>query len=203
MFIPNILLGQQEGEPTSSAIKLDFKLPTAISNHSFKTILSGLADVDLNYTYHFEKLKLNAGIGVKYGYWNVESANFSNDVVTGRLEILSPFLNIGYRSVLSEKTFLDIEFNGGYGSIFTSSNKCTDRYKQNTFIVTPKVSLYLRGTDLLYFGLNASYTYMGAEFTPDNLCMQDFPAGNDSFNQGNYQYFSVGFGFYAIIPTFK
>ncbi|MCB9195619.1 MAG: hypothetical protein H6598_05315 [Flavobacteriales bacterium] len=197
------LTAQEDGEPTNSAIKLDFKLPTGLANRSFKTIMSGLADVDLNYVYHFEKIKLLAGVGVKYGYWNIESANFPNDVVAGRMQILSPYLNLGYRSILNEKLFLDIEFNGGYGRLFTNSNKSDKAFTQDAVILSPKVSLYLRGTDLLYFGANFGYTFMGQEFTPDNLYMQTFPAATPSFNEGKYQYFSIGFGFYAIIPTFK
>ncbi len=197
------MLGQEEGTPTPSAIKLDFKLPTGIANPSFKSIMGGLADVDLNYTYHFEKIRLIAGVGLKYSYWDLEAANFPNDVINGRMEILSPFLNLGYRSIMGEKTFLDIEVNGGFGRIFTSSNKCEGAYTQDAMILSPKLSFYLKATDLLYFGGNLGYTFMGAEFTPDNLCMQSFPPANDSFNEGNYQYFSVGFGFYAIIPTFK
>lgn len=165
--------------------------------------MSGLADVDLNYSYYFEKINLVAGVGVKYSYWNLESLNFPNDVITGRLEVLSPFINIGYRSNLNEKMLMDIDFNGGYGRIFTTSNQCDDKYTQDAVILTPKLTVYLKATNLLYFGLNAAYTYMGAEFTPANLCREHFPAANDSFNVGDYQYFSVGFGFYAIIPTFK
>lgn len=165
--------------------------------------MSGLADIDLNYTYHFENIHLLAGVGVKYSYWSLESANFPNDVVTGRLEIVSPFISLGYRSITSERTFLDFEMNGGYGRIFTNSNQCADAYVQDAVVLSPKVSLFLKASDLLYFGANLGYTYMGAAFTPDNLCLQNFPAANDDFNVGNYQYFSVGFGFYAIIPTFK
>lgn len=197
------MVSQEDGVPTKSAIKLDFKLPTGIANQSFRSLISGLADMDLNYSYHFEKFRLVAGVGLKYSYWNLESANFPNDNVTGRIEVLSPFVNIGYRSMLNEKLFMDIEFNGGFGRIFTTSNKCSEKYAQDAVVISPKVSFFLRGTDLLYFGLNAGYTYMGAEFTPDNLCMQSFPTANSSFNEGDYQYFSIGFGFYAIIPTFK
>lgn len=206
IFLLSITLhvsAQEDGEPTKSAIKVDFKLPTAITNRSFKTIMSGLADVDLNYVYHFEKIRLLAGVGLKYGYWNVESANFPNDVVTGRLEILTPYLNLGYRSVFSEKVFMDLEINSGYGRLFTNSNKNEKPFTQDALILSPKISLYLRGTDLLYFGANIGYSHIGAEFTPDNLYLQTFPAATPSFNEGKYQYFSVGFGFYAIIPTFK
>lgn len=202
-FLPLLTWGQEEGTPTPSSIKLDFKLPTALANKSFKGIMSGLADVDLGYHYHFENIHLLAGIGVKYGYWNLESANFPNDVVTGRMEIVTPMVSLGYRSIVGEKSFLDFELNGGYGRIFTSSNDCPNKYAQDAVIISPKISLFLKGSDLLYFGANLGYTYMGAEFTPDNLCMTSFPAGNESFNKGNYQYFSVGFGFYAIIPSFR
>ncbi|CAG5076857.1 hypothetical protein [Parvicella tangerina] len=203
LFLPFSLYGQEEGTPTRSAIKLDFKLPSGLTNHSFRNMMSGLADVDLNYTYHFEDIHLIAGAGIKYSYWNLESANFPNDIVTGRLEVVSPFINLGYRSIMGEKTFLDIELNGGYGRLFTSSNQNDKAYVQDAMILSPKLSFYLQASNLLYFGINGGYTLMGAEFTPSNLYLENFPAANDSYNQGKYQYFSVGFGFYAIIPTFK
>lgn len=196
-------LAQEEGEPTPHAIKMDFKLPTAISNRSFKNIMSGLADIDLAYQYHFEKIHLIAGIGVKYGYWNLEPGSFTNDVVSGRLEILSPQVNLGYRSVLGEKSFMDYEIYAGYGKILTNSNKCPDVYSQEGPIISPKISFYIRGTDLLYFSAAVNYTFMNASFTPDNLCMTTFPSGISEDNVGKYQYFGIGFGFYAIIPSFK
>lgn len=200
---PSILFSQEDGEPTPHAVNMDFNLPTAITNYSFKSLTSGLIDLNLGYSYHFEKPHLVAGVGVKYGYWGIESVNFPNDIVTGRVEILAPMLQLGYRSILNEKTFLNIEFNGGISRIITTSNKRPDRFSQTATIISPKVSLYLKASDLLYFGINLGYSYLGAEFGPENLGMTNFPAANDSHNQGEYQYFSVGLGFHAIIPSFK
>lgn len=195
--------GQEEGTPTPHAIRMDFKLPTALSNRSFKSVMSGLADIDLTYQYHLENINLIFGGGVKYDFWNLESGVFTNDIVTGKLEVITPQLSIGYRSIIGEKAFIDYEILGGYANIITSSNKLAARYNQSGVIVTPKLSFYLKATNLLYFGASLNYAFMDATFTPDNVGLTSFPASDPKQNIGKYQYFSVGFGFHAIIPTFK
>ncbi len=194
---------QEEGKPTPHGIKLDFKLPTAISNKSFKGVMSGIADIDLAYQYKFKNNGLILSSGVKYGYWTVESSIFSGNVTTGKMDVLQPFLSFGYRSVLNDKMFFEYEFKTGYGWLFTHSNNCSDPFRQENIALEPKISFYYKSSELLYFGVSANYNVINSKFSPNNLCLTNFPGIPLDASGGIYQYFSIGFGFYAIIPSFK
>src|SRR5690606_725902 len=131
------------------------------------------------------------GAGCKYDYWRIEVGNFSNDVVIGKMDVLMPMINVGYKATITDKTYAEFELEGGYGWLLTHSNKRSGAYEQKTFIVSPKVGLYMKANDILYFGLMFNYVYMGAEFTPENINVSSFPAAVPSQNIGKYQYFSV------------
>ena len=194
---------QEDGKPTSHGIKADFKLPTAISNKSFKGVMSGIADADLAYQYKFKNNGLVLSLGMKYGYWNVESSIFSGNVTTGKTDIFQPFFGIGYRNEVNDKMFFEYEFKTGYGMLFSHSNNCPQPYRQESIAFEPKVSFYYKSSELLYFGVNANYNIINSKFSPDNLCLTNFPGIPLDASSGIYQYFSIGFGFYAIIPKFK
>jgi len=209
LFLSIILLSfgtikaQKEGEPTPHIFKIDFKLPTATANRSFKGVMSGLADIDFCYQYQFKEIGLFINGGMKYSYWNLESTLFSGTVVTGKLEILQPFGSIGYRHEFSDKVFLESELKGGYSFVNSNANTLTSTYKQKALAIEPKFGFYYKSSDLTAVGLTLNYNIITTNFTPDNIGQPNFPGMTPDASNGNYQYFSIGFGIYGIIPTFK
>ena len=195
--------GQEEGKPTSHGIKADFKLPTGTSNKSFKGVLSGLADMDIAYQFLPVEKKLFFNLGFKYSYWNIESTIFSGNTVTGKLEFLQPFIGIGWRHSFSENVFLESEIKGGYSFINTVSSSNPSGYKQEGLGIEPKLGLYYKANDIVSIGLSFNYNIVNAKFTPDNINQTNFPGLGPEASQGIYQYFSVGFGIYTVIPKFK
>jgi hypothetical protein len=210
IFIILLLLGvnssvfcQEEGRPTPHGIKLDFKLPTATSNRSFKGVMSGLADIDLGYQFKLKENGMFFNTGLKYSYWNLESTVFSVTNITGKLEILQPFIGLGWRHDFSEKVFLESEMKFGYAYLLTKSSTNPIIYRQESVALEPKVGLYLKTSALMSVGLTLNYNIINDKFTPENIGVTNFPGFGPETSEGNYQYFSIGFGIYGILPTFK
>lgn len=195
--------GQAEGKPTPHVFKLDFKLPTAFANKSFKGVMSGLADLDFVYQFQFKEPAIFINTGLKYSFWKLESTVFSGDVVTGKLEILEPFIGIGYRHTFSDYVFLESEIKAGYSFINTNSNTLSSTYKQQAMAIEPKFGLYYRSSDYSAIGLTINYNVLGEHFTPDNIGQPNFPGMTVEASNGYYQYFSIGFGIYGVIPSSK
>lgn len=194
---------QKDGKPTPHVFKLDFKLPTATANKSFKGVMSGLTDIDLVYQYQFQNTGLFINTGLKYSYWSLESTVFSGDVITGKLEIFEPFIGVGFRHSFSDKVFLESELKAGYAFINTNSNSLSAVYKQQAFAIEPKFGLFYKSSELTAVGLTLNYNVITDQFTPDNIGQPNFPGMTTASSEGYYQYFSVGFGIYGIIPSFK
>ena len=196
-------IAQEEGKPTSHGLKLDFKLPTGTSNKSFKGVLSGLADIDFSYQFLPVDNKLFFNGGFKYSHWNIESTIFSGNSVTGKLEFLQPFVGIGWRHTFSDYVFLEYEIKGGYSFVNTTSSSNPNVYKQQGIGIEPKLGMYYKANDLVAVGLTFNYNIVNAKFTPDNIAQTNFPGLGPEASKRIYQYFSVGFGIYTVIPKFK
>ncbi|MFT7155526.1 MAG: hypothetical protein ACI8Q1_000527 [Parvicella sp.] len=194
---------QEDSKPSKHAIKMDFKLPTAFGNGAFKGIMNGLVDLDFGYQYHFQKSNIIVNTGIKYGLWDVETSFFAGTFIEGRLQTYTPFIGIGYRKIITESVFMDWEIKGGYSIISTQAILCAENYRQTGVSIEPKVNIYLKGSEMLYFGANINYHLIGAEFSESNICIDDFPGLSQEASQGYYSYFSIGLGFYAYIPQSK
>ncbi len=178
---------------------MDFKLPTPLRNRSFKSLMTGLANVDLSYQYQLDN-GVCLGGGFKYGYFDVVSPAFTNTKVTGRMEFFNPFVKVAKRNVVNEKAFFEMALNVGYNQIYTKSNQCVDPYVQNGINIEPQLGVYMWSTEYLAFGLIVSYNFIDFEFTPDNLCLDYFPGQTAQSSVGKTQVFGVGFGFFTYIP---
>jgi hypothetical protein len=202
LLFSHTFFGQKEGKSTPHVLKIDFKLPTAIANKSFKGVMSGLADIDAVYQIQF-KTGLFINTGLKYSFWKLESTVFSGDVVTGKLEVYQPFVGLGYRHPFSDKVFLETELKSGFSFINTKSNSLTTTYQQQAFAIEPKFGLYYRSSEFTAVGLTINYNIITTNFTPDNIGQPNFPGMTPEASVGIYQYLSVGFGIYGTIPSFK
>jgi hypothetical protein len=197
------LVAQEDAKPSQHALKMDFKLPTAFGNRAFKGVMNGLVDLDFAYQYHFKKSNLIVNTGFKYGLWNVETNFFAGTLIEGKLQTYTPFIGLGYRNIISERVFMEFEMKAGYSMIQTKAVLCPETHKQSGLSLEPKINIYLKGSDMVYFGANINYHLIGAEFTEDNICIANFPGLTDEATKGNYSYFSIGLGFYAFLPKLK
>lgn len=195
LFISCSVFGQRGSKFYGS---LDFKLPTGVSNTAFRGIMGGVADLNASVVYSIMP-KLQAGLGVKYGYFEVSNRSFQHNV-TGRLELISPFFKIQYSTPMNDMWFFDAYVQSGpQKGITTTNQRPGSRYHQNSLHIEPGFGIYLKSSDNLSFGLIASYTYTTNKFTPENLNMAHFPSLSDDTSNGSISYFSIGFGFKAKI----
>lgn len=179
-------------------ILMDFKLPSPLANKSFRSVMTGLADLDLLYQHKLDH-GLGLGVGFNYFYFDVNSNAFQFNVV-GKMEGFNPYIKLAKRNKLGENAFFEYSINSGYLKVFSSSNQGPGSYAQEGYNVRPQLGIYLKSGDLVSFGLIASYNYMNFEFTPDNLSLDNFPGNTAENSVGNTQFFSVGFGFSTYIP---
>jgi len=195
--------GHGAREPHHSVIKGGFKLPTALGNKAFRKIMKGVADADFSYNYRLSN-NLAFGAGFKYGIWDIDVNQFSGDV-HGKMEILNPFVSFSKVFEEDKQFYIETELKVGYNMITTRSNLGAD-FNQTGINFEPKVGFYLKATDMLAFGLNINYNYIGANFSRENMDLsvinlETYPGIVASEEKGATQYFSVGFGFYAFIPN--
>jgi len=191
--------GQEKTPGEHSVIMFNFKLPKTIANKSYKGLMSGLANIDATYQYNLEN-GFGFGTGFMYSYYELNGSAFQGSV-TGKMEGYNPFIKLSKRKDVNEKSFIELSVSGGYNILNTSSNQCSDIYKQNAFNIMPQLGFYMVSSDFLSFGLIVSYNYFGAEFSPANICMTSFPGIDPGSSIGNSQVFSVGFGFSTYLPT--
>lgn len=195
--------GHGAREPHHSVIKGGFKLPTALGNKAFRRIMQGVTDSDFSYNYRLSN-DFAFGAGFKYGLWDIDVNQFSGDV-HGKMSVLNPFVSFSKVFEEDKQFYVETELKVGYNMITTRSN-LGNPYKQAGINFEPKVGFYLKATDMLAFGLNINYNYIGTNFSSKNMdlsliALDKYPGVNTSEEQGATQYFSVGFGFYAFIPN--
>ena len=176
---------------------LDFKLPTSVTNTSFKGIMGGIADVNGNVTYRVSN-RFEAGLGLKYGYFEVNSKAFQTNV-TGRIEFLGINGSFLFTTELNENWFFEALFSGGPQKALTTTNLATSKYIQNSFYAQPGIGIYIKSSENLSFGLTSSYTFTTNPFTPKNLNLENFPSLSPETSNGTIGFFSIGFGFKARI----
>jgi hypothetical protein len=190
-------------QPHHSVIKGDFKLPTPISNKAFRGVLNGVTDMDLSYNYRLTS-DFAFGVGFKYGFWDIDVNSFPSDKVTGKMTVLNPFISVSKIFKQNRQFFIETELKFGYNSMNTigTYNVNTFDYNQTGINFEPKIGLYLQTpSELLAFGLTINYNYIGAGFSEQNLEVDKIPGIDAGTNNGNSQYFSVGFGFYTFLPN--
>lgn len=190
-------------EPHHSVIKADFKLPTPTGDKMFRGILNGVMDLDLSYNYRLTN-DFTFGLGMKYGFWDIDVNSFPSDKVNGSHKIINPFISVSKIFQQNSQFFIETEFKVGYNNITTASsyNTVGFEYKQTGINLEPKIGFYLQTpNDLLAFGFTVNYNYIGAGFSGDNLGVNKLPGFAAGSGGNSSQYFSVGFGFYTFLPN--
>lgn len=189
--------------PHHSVIKADFKLPTPVGNKVFKGVLNGVTDLDFSYNYRLVN-DLAFGLGMKYGFWDIDVNAFPSDKVNGSHKIINPFVSVSKVFRQNEMFFIETELKVGYNTFTTNSsyNAVGFQYKQNGINFEPKIGLYLQTpSELLSFGLTFNYNYINAGFSEKNLGVDKIPGFAAGAGADKSHYFSVGFGFYTFLPN--
>jgi hypothetical protein len=184
------------------SIKGEFKLPHPLHNKVFKNIIDGIADVSVYYQYPVNNLTI--GGGFKFIYMQINDVKVNEKLAAG-MQGYTPFAKIGYEKFISPKIHFELSARGGYSLLYFTSRKCTDNGEkskpQNAPFAETQVAIYMLANERLSFGLLSSYNFIFNKFTPDLLCLPNFPGFTAEDSKGNYRFFSVGFGFsFFLVP---
>lgn len=184
-------------------IKGDFKIPTPTYNKSFTKTVNGIADMSLHYNYPVFRY-FTAGVGFKFTYLQIN--DFKTNVKTNAsVKVYTPFVRLGFEKFTRPKFFYGLHLKTGYSTLNFYSNICDSLYgdsgapKDKGFYIEPEISFYLMASDNLAFGIQIAYNVIFDQYGPDNVCLPNFSGMSASDSQGNYQFFSLGFGFSASI----
>jgi len=184
-------------------IKGDFKIPTPTYNKSFTKTVNGIADMSLHYNYPVFRY-FTAGAGFKFTYLQIN--DFKTNVKTNaNVKIYTPFVRFGFEKFTRPKFFYGAHLKAGYASLNFFSNICDSLYgekggpKDKGLYLEPEISFYLMAGDNLAFGIQIAYNFIFDKYGPDNVCLPNFSGMTAADSEGNYQYFSLGFGFSASI----
>lgn len=194
MLFSNSFIAQKESKFYGS---FDFKLPTSVTNTSFKGIMGGLADLNGTVTYRVLP-KLEVGIGVKYSYFEVNTKAFQTSV-NGQMELFGANASIVYTTEMNETWSFEGFLHAGPQKGISKSNLFSGSYKQNSIFIQPGFGIYVKSSENLSFGLTSGYSITTNGFTPDNLGLDNFPSLSAETSKGSIGYFSIGFGFKARI----
>lgn len=193
---------QEKIPEVKHSIKGEFELPRPVSNKAFKNIVDGIADVSVCYQYPFANFTI--GGGFKYLYMQINDVKVNEKLAAG-MQGYVPFAKIGYEKFISPKVHYELSLRGGYSLLYFKSKKCTDigekSKPQNAPYSELQAALYLMANERLSFSIIASYNILFNEFKPELLCLSNFPGFTADDAKGNYNYFSVGFGFsFFLVP---
>jgi len=194
---------EREKEKERPFFKGSFQLPTTIANHSFKTLMSGVSDVGFSFNVPVSK-SMHLGIVLQHSYLTFNDLAIP-ERTNASMQIAGTGLVVGYTVSTSEKFSIEFAVNGGYSYMLTSSETCLQStgnkmHKKSGVSIKPDLTLFIRSSEYLSFGIVFSYQFLLSEFGPSNLCLSDFDGSFATDYIGPSHLFSIGFGFKANIP---
>jgi len=198
------LTGQErEREKERPFFKGSFQLPTTIANHSFKTLMSGVSDIEFSFNIPVSK-SMHLGIFAQHSYLTFNDLSIP-ERTNATMQIVGTGVTLGYTVPTSDKFSLEFAVNGGYSYVLTSSETCLQStgnrvYKKGGMSIKPDLSLFIRSSEYLSFGILFSYQFILSEFGPSNLCLSEFEGSFPTDYVGPSHLFAIGFGFKANIP---
>ena len=198
------LTHSQEKKMDAPFIKGTFQLPTPLANYAFKTHMSGVSDLTFSFNLAFTK-SLHAGVYVGHEYFSFDDMSIP-ETTNASMQIAGAGVTIGYTLSPENKFSVDYSFDAGYCAMLVSSETCKTKtekiiHQKNGYNFKPSVSLEIKSSETLSFGIVFSYQIMLAHFGPDNLCLNSFASGVPLDYVGPSHIFAIGFGFKTILPA--
>lgn len=212
LFIPLVLSAQDEAstEPRKEkipdiryGIKGAFKLPSPVANKAFYETIDGIADANASFHYPFLRY-FYGGVGYRYTYFQINDFQVNNEL-NANLQVHSPFGVVGFERFANARVLYGLAFRSGYSMLNFFSNSCagvnpeSKGKSQATWFVEPELSFSLMTTENLCFSFVFSWTIIGAEYGPENVCLPNFSGLSAEASKGNYQFYSAGFGFTVFL----
>ena len=189
-----------DGVVSSNALRVEFGLPGALdlsTNKAFRDFMTGIANTSLGYQYAFEN-SLSIELGAKYVLFRVNEFRNNFDL-SGNVHIAGGYLKLG-----SDKYYSNWGINYGvkvgYAYNFADVNKCIDAKGQagmtEGWLIEPNFTIsYLVDERSSFTILNLTHMFNKFAFSPNFVCMEDFPAISPDTYRVRTTFFTFGFGY--------
>jgi len=178
-----------EHKPT---VQGTFFLPTALDNKMFTVLTSPLGEGEL-----FVQIPLWKGFGIGLGAkvmgWDLKNNAFSQLDTHGDASRWTGALKVQYAHYTGPITFYEAAVRAGYSRWTWDCSTCESNTFQGGIHLAGTFGYYVHASKNLAFGIILGYESDAARFTPDLLCLNDFP-GYEGMT-GPYRFFTVGLGF--------
>jgi hypothetical protein len=192
---------QVDYEPDNS-LRVEFGLPAPLevaTNRAFKDLLHGLVNVSVGLQHN---IKNNAtfGIGAKYVLFNVNEFR-NNFNLSGTIHLIGAYGRAGYERFWGNLG-VDMGLKVGYMNHLSMTNFCEEelgRPKRSEgvfFEPNFSMSLIVGENENSAFNLfNIAYAFHSFRFTPDMVCVENFPGIESSALNTRTSYLTFGFGY--------
>jgi hypothetical protein len=192
---------QVDYEPENS-FRVELGLPAPLelaTNRPFKDLLHGLINVSVGFQHNLEN-KATVGFGGKYVLFNVNEFRNNFDL-SGTIHLAGAYGRIGYEEFWGNLG-LDMGLKVGYMNHFSVTNFCQEnlgspnRTEGGFFEPNISMSLIVGENENSAFNLfNIAYAIHSFRFTPEMVCVDNFPGQTLESLDVRTSYLTFGFGY--------
>lgn len=167
-------------------------LPSQMGNPIFGQLTSPLGEFDLSVQFPLWK-GLGVGIGGKAMGWELKKTAFTGTSTQGDAGRMTWYLKAQYAHYLGPNSFYELSGKVGQSRWNWDCSTCPEDVEQQGLHWSGSAGYYVHASRNLAFGVTLGYEHDASLFTPDVLCLDNFPGYTDE--SGPYNFFTVGLGF--------
>lgn len=190
---------QVDYEPESS-LRVELGLPAVLevsTNKGFRDLMQGLANLSIGYQRTFDN-NFSIGLGGRYVLFNVNEFRNNFDL-SGQLHFVGAYGRVGFEKYYGNLG-VDFGVKAGYAFNISNMNTCIDINGEPSIteggFIEPNFSMqYLVNESNAFTLFNVAYAFHSMRFTPNTVCVEDFPGLNDNDVSNRTSYLTLGFGY--------
>lgn len=167
-------------------------LPAQMGSKIFGRLTSPLGELDLSLQFPLWK-GLGVGAGGSAMGWELKKNTFSQLNTQGDAGRLTYYAKLQYARYTSPNAFYELNAKVGNSRWKWDCATCEQDVIQQGLHWSAAAGYYVHASDNLAFGVTMGYETDAAKFTPDVICLEDFPGYLE--RSGPYNFFIVGLGF--------
>ena len=194
ILVLTVLRGWSQGrvpdqKPTLQGILV---LPAQMGNKIFGRLTAPLGEFDVSLQFPLWK-GFGLGLGGSAMGWELKKHTFSQLDTQGDAGRLTYYVKAQYARYTGRNAFYEINVKGGNSRWKWDCATCEEDIIQHGLHWSSTIGYFVHASDNLAFGVTAGYEADALRFTPDVLCLEDFPGYLET--SGPYNFFIVGLGF--------
>ncbi len=192
LAIGTFAMGQGRVPDHKPTVQGTLALPSSLGNKVFAVLTSPLGMFELSVQVPIWK-GLGIGAGAKTMGWELKKNAFSQLSTQGDASRWSWYAKAQYAHYTSPVTFYEINARVGSSTWKWDCSTCPEDVRQQSLHWSSGVGYYVHASKNLAFGLTLGYETDASTFTPDVLCLENFPGYEQ--RSGPYDFFVLGLGF--------